>query len=62
MSTLIARITAYALVAGVLGLLTGLLLAALTDLDNPFWAMSVGIGVGAVLAPLSSARRDAEDR
>lgn len=42
------NITIGALVGGVLGLLVGLLLVGVTDsIDNPFWAMSIGIAVGA---------------
>lgn len=58
MSTLIARMTVYALIGGVLGLLAGLLLTALTNLDNPFWLMAIGIGAGAMLASVSAVRRD----
>lgn len=48
-----------AIVGGVLGLLVGLLLVGLTDsIDNPFWAMSIGIAVGAgAFAPTSTRRR-----
>ncbi len=47
------RILRFALVGGVVGLVAGLLLAWLTAsdfLDNPFWAMGIGIAVGAALS------------
>lgn len=57
------NITVGALAGGVLGLLAGLLLVWLTDaIDNPFWVMSIGIGIGAVLANTAPmVKRDLED-
>ena len=49
-SVAMRNITVGALAGAVLGLLVGLLLVWLTDWDNPFWAMSAGLGAGAIFA------------
>lgn len=60
-STAIRNITIGALAGGVIGLAIGLLLVGLTDaIENPFWAMSIGIGVGAVLATAPSRNHGGE--
>jgi hypothetical protein len=50
--TFLSRLTLYAAVGAVLGLLVGLVLDAVGVLDNPFWGIAVGIFVAAVLTPL----------
>lgn len=53
------NITVGAFAGAALGLILGLLLVWLTDsVDNPFWAMSVGLGVGACLAATPMVKRD----
>lgn len=45
-------------IGAVLGLLVGLILVGLTDtVTNPFWSMSAGIGLGAVLTTARQALR-----
>lgn len=52
----LARLTLYVVVGAVLGGLVGLVLDAVGVLDNPFWGVSAGIFVGAVLMPLQRPR------
>ena len=54
-SEYLARLTAYALGGALIGLIVGLVLLGLNVVDNPFWAMSIGIFVGAMIMPLESA-------
>ena len=57
----IRNITVGAFAGAVAGLLLGLLLVWLTDsIDNPFWAMSIGIAVGAAMATTPPVRRDVD--
>ena len=49
-SVVFRNITLGAFAGAAVGLLIGLLLVWLTDWDNPFWAMAVGLGAGAILA------------
>jgi cobalamin synthase len=62
-SVIMRNITVGAFAGAALGLVVGLLLVWLTDsVDNPFWAMSIGIAVGAVLANTAPmVKRDLED-
>ena len=59
-SVVFRNITVGAFVGAALGLLVGLLLVWLTDsIDNPFWAMSIGIAVGAGMS-IAAPRRGAD--
>lgn len=49
-SRAVARITIGAFVGGAVGLVVGLVLLWLSVVENPFWAMSIGIAVGAASA------------
>jgi hypothetical protein len=58
-SRLIARIVVLVFVCGLIGLAVGLIGKYALDLpvfENPFWAVAVGIGVGAVLGVIASIR------
>lgn len=58
-SRLIARIVVLVFVCGLIGLAVGLIGKYALDLsvfENPFWAVAVGIGVGAVLGVVASIR------
>ena len=57
--TFLSRLTAWALAGAALGLLAGLLLVAVGVLDNPFWAASAGILVGAVRMSVTRPERGA---
>ncbi|WP_133379033.1 hypothetical protein [Klenkia marina] len=50
--TFLGRLTGWALGGAVLGLVVGLVLLAMGVVDNPFWCVSIGIGVAAVAMPL----------
>ena len=56
-SRTVARITLWALGAGVVGLLVGLLLQSLGVVENPFLLLGAGIVVGAVASQLVGAAR-----
>ena len=60
----VARLTGWAFAGALIGLVAGLILLGLDVVDNPFWAMSAGIFVGAVLMPVErsvAGRRRASD-
>ena len=60
-SGMMVRILIFALIGAAVGLLAGLLLTAVDVVDNPFWAMSAGMFVGAVLAPARHVLQDLDD-
>jgi uncharacterized membrane protein len=53
--TFLSRLTGWVVVGAVVGLLVGLALLALDVVENPFWCVSIGIGVAAVAMPLQQA-------
>lgn len=57
LSRTVARITVWALVAGVVGLLVGLLLQSFRIVENPFWFVAAGLIAGAVASQLPGTAR-----
>lgn len=56
--TFLAVLTRNVFIAAVVGLVVALLLDWLTDLGNPYWAISVAIVVAAIYTPVSARSAD----